>query len=464
MTTAPSIPTEILARIIELTFSPRSLAAASLVSRQWNSALQTVICTLALKAHLTLWFLGPKLCDNQTSKTADTVPSVVFGVENTRVLPEFEKATLYTPSPRTVLVTMTTDVNVNGHELFALEPFEPAEAVRKIKNGIRARIPVIVPGAMNFYFSVATFQFMDSMGENVLRTKIASLEKALDLSRHLSIPHIQFNAASYILWSKSTPPFGGAILPAVREMTLVSTWAEEDLWRAIVPFTLQLLPFPNAKQLIAPHDEVRLSPSNLFRFRRTWLSSGTIAAILTPSVRERTATFITIAGDQAKYNVTRLFRNLEEFGTIPLCHGMFQLSDRHRDVIGSLPTSLHTILTTLDLFHLWFTSLSDLRDLFRQFSNSLPQATRRVIITITGAGPPRADISRATGRKLWRALVEITKRAVVEVSIDAPSEGTFNIDIVHESWKEQLGELVAAGELKGGTVILDTSGRGNGLP
>ncbi|KXS11418.1 hypothetical protein M427DRAFT_60666 [Gonapodya prolifera JEL478] len=62
---------------------------------------------------------------------------------------------------------------------------------------------------------------------------------------------------------------------------------------------------------------------------------------------------------------------------------------------------------------------------------------------------------RPTGRKLLCALVEISKRVVVEVRIEG--SGDFPVDYIRMSWKGQLGELECSEVLKSGAVMLRRS-------
>ncbi|KXS11412.1 hypothetical protein M427DRAFT_35795 [Gonapodya prolifera JEL478] len=466
-----SLPTEILAHIIELS-SPSTLAAASLVSRQWNSAAQTVLATLAIKVYLKLLFLGPEHSTNQSSQRVNASPSWVLGVENSPILPEFGGETLSTLPPRVLLVVMASEVTIDCRQLSALSLFDPTEVASSLADRIRAALPDRIPSGLNICFSVATFQFMNNDSGNdiifssdALPKNIAALETALDLCRNLCIPHIQLDRISYILLYVSTPPRRGALLPSVAQVSLVgsdnqwdinSKWNDREMAHAISAFTSQRLSFPNAKQLTAPHIEVQISPANHFLFLRSYLDTNAILDPLTPSVRQKTTTFISADNNQVQFPVNSLLPNLEVFGTIPLALGLWKYSDPHRTLLSSLPATVHTLHATLHIMHLFYAAAFSLSDLFTQFSTLLPPGTQRLVLTVrTAAGPPQEDV-RLTGRKLWLAMVEIAKRVTTEVRIERAGDWVEEARL-HVCWKEQLDELVAAGVIKYGTVMLDRS-------
>ncbi|KXS11415.1 hypothetical protein M427DRAFT_60664 [Gonapodya prolifera JEL478] len=483
MSSTLSIPTEILARIIELS-SPRSLAAAPLVSRQWNRASRILLPTLGLKARLKLHVLQPERRSNdQTSQRADAPPSWLVGVQNIRLLPEFERGTVdrSTASPaRAVLVAMTADVTINCPEFAALRLLDRIEAARTLSDGIRTAIRPAVrlpTDDLNISLSVAMLHVTEDNGTALLHEALpensAALDKALNLCRLLRVPHIQLDRISYLLWFSSTPPLRGAPLPSVTEVSLVDTdneWVEEARWAydseihsVMAAFASEKFPFPNAKRLATPHGELQVTPSNNLRFLR--LSRSTVLHMLTPSALQRTTAFVSDLTNDPRFFVNSLPPSLKEFGAISLVLGMWAIPDHpYLTVLSSLPATVHTVHATIHFSYLFYAASLPLLDLFTQFSTLLPAPTRRLILTITGADPPRVDIL-ATARKLWRALVEIAKRVIVDVRIDQRPGSDYWVKEVglYASWKEELDELVAVKVLKAGTVILCRPKRANGL-
>ncbi|KXS11414.1 hypothetical protein M427DRAFT_60663 [Gonapodya prolifera JEL478] len=465
MATVPSIPTELLARIIELS-SPSSLAAASLVSRQWNSAAQTLLPTLALKAQLKLRFEHQQRRGNQTSQQVDASPSWLLGVQNIRCLPEFERGTgMSTPQPRALLVAMDAEVTIDCLQLSALGALDATEAWSSLTDRIRTRVPT----GFAICLSLAAFQFTNnSLPLQRRPANSVALEKALDLCRLLQVPHIQFDRIIYALWSELTPPYRGAFLPAVTNISLrthkdrraqnvASVWSDTDIALAITAFTSQRLPFPNAKRLSAFEFEVQLSPSNHVWFRRLHLTARrSCLDILTQPVRQKTTIFISFDTDITHYSLMSTFPNLEVFGTILLQLGMWTSDTPYRDLLSTLPATLHTLHATLELTYLHYAASFSLLDMFTQFSTLLPTATQRLFLTVrTASGPPPEDTC-PTGRKLWRAMVEIAKRVVVEVRIKRDGDWVEKAGLL-VCWNEQLDELVAEEVIKRGTVIFDRS-------
>ncbi|KXS11413.1 hypothetical protein M427DRAFT_60661 [Gonapodya prolifera JEL478] len=477
MATTPSVPTEILARILELSL-PSSLAAASLVSWSWNRAAQTLIPTLGLRARLKLHFLRPDRPSNDhTLQRTDASPSWLLGIQSTRFLPDFEREVLSIPSPRAVLMAMAADVIIDCRAFTALGLLEPSVAVWTLSEGIRLSLPrshLSGPDALNICLSAVMFQVMSSGPENddalldeVLQANNAALHKALDLCRLLRVPHIQFDRLSYLSWSKSTPPFRGIdLLPAVTEVSFVSCkdqqldvasiWGDGEISLAISLFTLEVFPFPNTKRLLSPYGELHITPCKNLRFLRLNRTTATkILNLLHPWPRKNTTTFVSDHIDMAQFPVDVLPPKLEEFGTISLELGMTWTPDQpYIGLLSALPTSVHTLHAKMHLADLHHATTVPLLDLFTQFSTMLPPGTRRLILTITGAGP-RQENMRPTGRKLLCALVEIAKRVVVEVRLERGAGDRLEEVELHASWKKQLNELVAAEVLKSGSVILD---------
>ncbi|KXS11417.1 hypothetical protein M427DRAFT_505296, partial [Gonapodya prolifera JEL478] len=131
-----SIPTELLARIIELS-TPSSLAATALVSRSWNRAVRTLIATLGLKMRLKLHFLEPERRNNiQSSQRPDASPSWLVGVQNTRFLPEFEREVLAVPFHRAVLMAMVAEVTIDCRAFTALVLVDLSEATWSLSEDI----------------------------------------------------------------------------------------------------------------------------------------------------------------------------------------------------------------------------------------------------------------------------------------------------------------------------------------
>ncbi|KXS11421.1 hypothetical protein M427DRAFT_72903 [Gonapodya prolifera JEL478] len=483
-TTRPPIPAELLAHIITLS-SPSSLAAASLVSRSWNRAARTIIPTLGLKVRLKLHFLEPERSDSRASQRTDVSAVWLVGDQNTRFLPEFERgANVATASPpRVVLVAMAAEIIINCREFAALRMRDPSEARQILSDGIRTRVrPAgrLPTDGLNICFSGAMLQVMNNADENVtalsleaLPERSAALDKALNLCRLLQIHHIQFDRISYVLWSNSAPPFRGASLPSVTEVSFVNSnnqphrgaglWADDfEIASAMETFASQKLPFPNAKRFTTPYGELQVPPSNNFRFLN--LSRTTVLHLLPPSVRQRTTSFVSSRINEDQFTVNSLLPNLEEFGTISLALGRMWSTSDHPSiaVLASLPATVHTVHATIPFAHLLYAA-SSLFDLFAYFSTLLPPPTRHLILTIAGAGPTQEDM-RPTGRKFLRALVEISKRVVVEVRIEGGS-GDVPVDDIRINWKRQLVGLEVAGVLSSGAVMIDWSKRhDNGFP